>query len=115
MTVKKFDQDKLDVTLCPTDLIRAVSEVMTMGAKKYGRDNWRLGKDDPEFHRRVLAAAMRHLYSHTEGIINDAESGLPHIWHAACNLGFLIYYMNQNIKKELDLEAVLKQQFLTGE
>lgn len=98
MSAKKFDSEKLDVTLCPTELIRAVSEVMTMGAKKYGRDNWRGGKGDPAFQQRVLAAALRHLYAHMDGIKLDKESGMPHLWHAACNLGFLIFYTTEEIK-----------------
>ena len=56
------------------------------GAKKYGdSDSW---KDvEPQRYRD---AAFRHFVSYINdpsGV--DEESGLPHLWHLACNIAFL--------------------------
>jgi len=50
---KKFDTDKVDLTLVPPHLKKAVARVMMYGAVKYGRDNFKEGME----HHRVLAAA----------------------------------------------------------
>jgi hypothetical protein len=90
---KKFDTDKVDLTLVPPHLKKAVARVMMYGAVKYGRDNFKEGME----HHRVLAAALRHIDAFLNGQELDPESGFPHIWHAACNLGFLIHYQEENI------------------
>jgi hypothetical protein len=33
---------------------------------------------------RLLGAALRHLSAWAQGVERDAESGLPHLAHAAC-------------------------------
>ena len=59
------------------------------GNAKYpegGPDNWK--QVEPEWYRDAL---FRHLLAYLddpEGV--DAESGLPHLWHLACNAAFLI-------------------------
>ena len=60
--------------------------VREYGAKKYGdSDSW---KDvEPQRYRD---AAFRHFVSYINdpsGV--DEESGLPHLWHLACNIAFL--------------------------
>lgn len=35
-------------------------------------------------------ALFRHLLAYLGGETEDAESGLPHLWHLACNAAFLI-------------------------
>ena len=54
--------------------------------------------------QRYIAAAMRHFEAYRKGEFIDAESGMPHLWHCACNLMFLI---------ELDSRAE-KQTFSDG-
>jgi hypothetical protein len=65
--------------------VASVVNVMTVGAKKYGADNWRNLEDG---RRRYYAASLRHLTAWWEGEACDAESGLPHLAHAACCLLF---------------------------
>jgi hypothetical protein len=53
--------------------------------------NWRNGLS----WMSVIASFERHLKDYQMGIINDLESGLPHLAHAACNIHFLnaFYYI----------------------
>ena len=83
----KFDDNKPRLDLVPPELIEAVGKVRTYGVKKYGdSSSWK--KVEPYRYR---AALMRHICRYLkepDGI--DDESGLPHLWHIACNVAFLI-------------------------
>jgi len=88
----KFDQDKPRLDLVPPGIIEAVGAVRTYGTQKYGENtNW----EKVEKHR-YKAALMRHLckYLRDENGV-DEESGLPHLWHVACNIAFLIELQTQ--------------------
>jgi hypothetical protein len=85
----KFDQDKPDWSLLPMEVIQDIVDVLTFGAKKYDRDNW---KYVPHARDRYFAAAMRHLVAYQSGEIIDPESGKPHIAHAQCCLVFLGWF-----------------------
>lgn len=89
----KADSGKLDYTLVPTELIRAVAAIRQYGVEKYKtRDNWR--KVEIERYR---AAAYRHWLSYLDEPCGmDKESGLPHLWHCACNISFLIAMEESN-------------------
>ena len=78
---KKYDQGKTRWDTVPWKALMQVAEVMTHGANKYGDQNWRR----VEIHR-YFAAAMRHISAWRMGEITDAESGKPHLAHAACCL-----------------------------
>jgi hypothetical protein len=95
---KKHDGEKLPVDLVTPDLIKSVAAVLRMGAEKYGRHNWKKGL---EYHR-VYAATLRHLLAFAEGERTDAESGLPHLSHALCELMFLSYYINSGAYQQFD-------------
>lgn len=83
----KADKGKLRLTLVPIRLIQAVAAIREYGTKKYGDpENWR--KVEPQRYRDAL---YRHWLAYLEdpsGV--DEESGLPHLWHLACNAAFLI-------------------------
>ena len=82
----KHDTGKPRPTLVPPSLIRAVTAIREYGCQKYhDPDNWR--KVEPQRYRDAL---YRHWLAYLEGEVNDPESGLPHIWHCACNIAFLI-------------------------
>lgn len=85
-TFKKFDGEKVRYELVPPKAIKAVAEVLTFGASKYGANNW-MNVDNPD---RYVGALMRHLEAYRSGEIKDPESGLPHLHHAATNVAFLI-------------------------
>ena len=82
----KADAGKLRLSLVPTEIIRNIAIVREYGNKKYGcPDNWK--KVEPERYRD---AAFRHLLAYIDDPAGvDEESGLPHLWHLACNVAFL--------------------------
>ena len=82
----KADAGKPRPTLVPVSLIRAVAEIREYGCRKYhDPENWR--KVEPQRYRDAL---YRHWMAYLEGEEVDKESGLPHLWHLACNVAFLI-------------------------
>lgn len=93
----KADVGKLQLTLVPTELIRAVAVVRMYGNKKYpegGPDNWR--RVEPQRYRDAL---FRHLLSYLDDPKGtDPESGLPHLWHLACNIAFLCELEREKIE-----------------
>ena len=83
----KHDQGKLDYTYLSKELLDGVVRVRMFGAKKYSRDNWKLGFA----YRRSLAAALRHIFPFMWGEDKDPESGECHLFHAVCCLEHAIY------------------------
>jgi hypothetical protein len=83
---RKFDGDKLEYGLLPPLALEATVEVLTFGAQKYERDNW---KRVPDSKRRYYDALQRHLWAWKKGEILDPESGKHHLAHAMCCLMFL--------------------------
>lgn len=82
----KADSGKPRPTLVPVSLIRAVTAIREYGCKKYqDPDNWR--RVEPQRYRDAL---YRHWLAYLSGEKQDTESGLPHLWHMACNIAFLI-------------------------
>ena len=82
----KYDSGKPQLSIIPPAAMEAIAKVFMFGAKKYTRDNFRGG-----FARtRLLDATLRHIYADLDGEDLDPESGLPHLWHAACSLCMLI-------------------------
>ena len=86
MQAIKHDTGKLRLDLVTPEMHRALGEVLTFGAGKYGDRNWELGFEPG----RLYAAAQRHLLAWREGEERDPESGLPHVYHAFCNMGMLV-------------------------
>jgi hypothetical protein len=82
----KFDNDKPDLSFISKDLMEQMAYVRAFGAKKYARDNWRLGFK----YNRSIAAALRHIMAFKEGEDLDRESRLPHVAHALCCLEHLL-------------------------
>jgi hypothetical protein len=88
----KHDGGKARLDLVPPQIIEAVGVVMTHGAEKYGENSYR--RVDP---KRYRAALMRHICKWLKDPHGkDEDSGLPHLWHVACNVAFLL---------ELDTES----------
>lgn len=82
----KADGGKPRPTLAPVSLVMAVTEVREHGCRKYhDPENWR--KVEPQRYRDAL---YRHWLAYLSGEKYDKESGLPTLWHVACNVAFLI-------------------------
>lgn len=83
----KYDAGKTRLSLVLPSLIEAVGRVRTYGVQKYGNpDSWR----NVEVWR-YRDAMLRHLVAYLiDPAGTDGESGLYHLWHAACNIMFLI-------------------------
>ena len=82
----KADEGKLQLTLVPTQIIRDIAEVRMYGNKKYkSPDNWK--EVEPQRYRDAL---FRHLLAYIDDPDSkDAESGIKHLKHIACNVAFL--------------------------
>ena len=88
----KADAGKIRPTLVPISLIEAVAAIREYGCSKYNDpENWK--RVEPERYRDAL---YRHLLAYLKGEKNDKESGLPHLWHLACNAAFLIEMEQEN-------------------
>jgi hypothetical protein len=88
----KFDEDKLRMELIDPYFIEEVAEVLSYGAEKYDENSWQLLEDA---ERRYKGALLRHLYAYLRGELDDDESGLKHLQHAATNIMFLLYFARQ--------------------
>ena len=92
----KFDDGKPRYDLLPPEGLAAVSEILGIGAKKYAARNWEQGMD----WSRPFGAAMRHLWAWWAGENLDRDTGKSHLWHAACNIFFLIAYEARGIGQD---------------
>lgn len=82
----KYDADKPRPTLVPPAIIWAIAAVREYGVRKYGDpENWR--KVEAQRYRDALYRHLLAYLSDPESV--DEESGLPHLWHMACNAAFL--------------------------
>lgn len=86
-TGRKFDEGKTEYGLIPAAALHEIARVLTIGARKYSRDNWKRVPDGP---RRYFDAMMRHLWATKRGEMNDPETGISHFAHAGCCLLFLL-------------------------
>jgi hypothetical protein len=82
----KADAGKLNLALVPTQIIYDIAKIREYGNRKYGDpNNWKTVERD-----RYIAAAYRHWLAFVEDPVSvDEESGMPHLWHLACNIAFL--------------------------
>ena len=92
---------KINYCLVPRRILTAVARIREYGNRKYasgGPNNWK--NVEPE---RWREAAFRHFLAYLDDPLGmDEESGLPHLWHLACNIAFLCElddpYMIKTIK-----------------
>lgn len=75
--------------------LEGVAEVMTFGAKKYDRDNWKKGLP----LEATLDSLLRHLTKLLDGETIDEESGCHHLDLLATNALFAAYHHNGKKKQ----------------
>ena len=82
----KADAGKIMLTLAPREIIWNIARIRMYGTEKYGDpENWKKVSKD-----RYKDAAFRHFLAYLDDENSvDEESGLPHLWHLACNIAFL--------------------------
>lgn len=84
----KADAGKAEIRLVPMEIVWAIAWIRMYGNRKYGDpENWKTV--EPERYRDALMRHLLHYISDPESV--DEESGYPHLWHAACNMAFLIH------------------------
>lgn len=94
----KFDTGKVRMELLPPEFLFGTASILTFGAAKYGDRNWEKGMD----WSRVFGALMRHMWcwwagkgptseNFAFGSVDD-ETKCSHLWHAACNMAFLVAF-----------------------
>lgn len=93
MEAVKFDTGKAPLGLIPRSALTAEAQVLAFGAKKYAKHNWRGGMD----WSRMVDAALRHITAWNDGEDVDPETGISHLAHARCCLGFLIEYAEKGL------------------
>ena len=84
----KADSGKPKLTLVPRQIIFDIAKIREYGNDKYpegGPDNWK--KVSKERYRDALFHHFMAYLDDPTGV--DSESGLPHLWHLACNVAFL--------------------------
>lgn len=88
----KYDSGKPQFSLIDPKFMLEFAQVMTMGAEKYGADNW---KTIENAIPRYKDALHRHMNAFEQGKMDDEESGLSHLAHVAANAMFL-YWLAHN-------------------
>ena len=92
----KDDTGKLQLSLVPMQIVKDIAEVRMFGNKKYhSPDNWKQ-VDVSKFIDAMLRHTLEFINDHDS---IDAESGLPHYKHIACNLAFICDIMNRGAEK----------------
>lgn len=84
----KSDNEKIEPSLIDIEWYEDTCKVLTFGAKKYSKDNW---KKCTEIER-YINALERHLIEVKKGNFTDSESGYSHLAHISCNAMFLHYF-----------------------
>jgi len=101
-TAMRYNEGKTRYGLIPSHWLRALAEVLTRGANKYGPNNWMKGMD-PDF---MIDSMERHIQAFRSGQRYDEESGNHHLAHAAWNCLALMTY---------DLRSMLPSTWTTDE
>lgn len=92
----RYDTNKLPYHLLPKEWEDGLTELLSIGAKKYERDNWKKGMA----WSRCYSALRRHLSAWWGGEDLDNESGRSHLLHVAWNA--LVLYSYTKAKKGED-------------
>ena len=96
----KYDKEKPDYSLIPPSALEDMVKVLTFGAEKYDRHNW---KKLDNLEDRYFAAAQRHLWAVMRGETHDPESGEHHYAHALCCIMYLLeFYSLQNTENSIE-------------
>ncbi len=93
-TAGRFSEGKIRHDLVAPWALNEIARVYTYGTVKYDDDNWWKGL---RWKRDVFGCVLRHVWKWFRGEINDDESGLHHLAHAAWNCMALMEYERNEI------------------
>lgn len=104
----RYNEGKTQLDLIPPFVIEQLGKVLTFGAEKYDKNNYRKGMK----WSKVIDSLLRHINSFRAGEDLDPESGAYHLAHALCNITFLLEYYriypqgDDRVKKHLEMPTV---------
>lgn len=99
--------DKLPMEDIKPICLRAISEVMRYGRRKYGSEpEQKCSYENGEIDSYV-GALLRHLNEYQYGNYTDPESELPHLWHVLMN-AYIIVLLDEKDNEET--ERVFKEE-----
>lgn len=104
----KADAGKLQISLVPTQIVKDIAEVRMYGNRKYGdSENWKSVEV-----RRYIDALLRHTLEFVRDLNSvDAESGIAHYKHMACNMAFICEMMGGNVPQKCEsVEDILARE-----
>ena len=84
----RYNDGKNLLSLITPEFTEQLGLVLTAGAEKYKRDNWRKGLSVLS----TLDSLLRHLLEFQKGNDYDNETKLPHLAHVAANTMFLMHF-----------------------
>lgn len=89
----KYDAGKRKISLVPPTIIYDIAEGREYGNNKYGdKDGWKTVEP-----QRYIDALLRHtLEFMRDPLGRDAESGIAHYKHMACNTAFLCEFFRES-------------------
>ncbi len=90
----KYNDGKLRTDLVEARFIEGIAAVLTYGSFKYSANNWKTGGGLTL--EQIWGSLSRHYFSLAKGNKYDAETGIPEIYHLACNLMFLAWRMEED-------------------
>ena len=96
----KYSDDKIKYTLIPPYALQEVARNLTVGLRKYAKNNW---QKVPNAREKYLDALMRHLESYRRGCKYDPENHEPDMHELSAvivNALFLLEFdLNPNLEE----------------
>jgi len=103
----KFNGSKIRPELVDfNSIVMETAKVLTIGAVKYGDNNWKKGLPEEE----IVGALLRHFNAFRNGERVDEDTGTDHRANMLCNMMFWLYlYPLKSYKVKDNFEAKLKE------
>lgn len=102
----KADKEKTNFSLVDPYAYEDLGKCLTIGAKKYSADNWKLG--DIESY---IAALDRHLIDIKKAVLDkdkslfiDKDTTLQHGANLLCNAMFIHYFIRKELEKKINVK-----------
>lgn len=87
-------EKRLRYDLIPFSTIKALAERFTIGAGKFGDNNWKDGGKD--WIRETKNHLIHHVWAYIEGDLEDEKTNLDHLRAALWNASALLWHEEKN-------------------